>query len=105
LKYSDEQINDIVKRIIQVSNPLKIILFGSTVRGDSNEGKDLDFLVIKDRFENERKEVNNIYAGLMDVNIPIDIIVASSEQIDRYGDSVGMIYREALREGKVMYES
>ncbi|MCD4783663.1 MAG: nucleotidyltransferase domain-containing protein [Candidatus Eremiobacteraeota bacterium] len=94
-----------MKRIVQASAPLKVILFGSTARGGYREGSDLDFLVIKDEFENERKEANKISARLMDIKIPIDIIVASSEQIIKYGDTVGMIYRRALRDGKVMYES
>jgi hypothetical protein len=36
--------------------------------------------------------------------VPIDVIVATPEQIERYRDSIGLIYGPALREGKVLYE-
>ena len=36
--------------------------------------------------------------------VPVDLIVATPEQIDRYGDIVGYIYHTAIAEGKIVYE-
>ena len=41
-------LNDIVKRIVDVADPEKIILFGSAARGDSGRNSDVDLLIIKD---------------------------------------------------------
>jgi hypothetical protein len=36
-------------------------------------------------------------------NIPVDVVVATPADLDMYKDSSGLIYREALREGKKLY--
>jgi hypothetical protein len=36
--------------------------------------------------------------------VPVDIVVATPEQLERLGDVPGMVYRTALKEGKVVYE-
>jgi hypothetical protein len=33
----------------------------------------------------------------------VDVIIATPEDIERYGDSIGLVYRPALQEGKVIY--
>ena len=41
---TNEQINEIVRKIAEAIQPDKIILFGSYARGDYNEDSDLDFI-------------------------------------------------------------
>jgi predicted nucleotidyltransferase len=43
----DQEIQNIVERLIRVYKPEKIILFGSLVRGKMKEGTDIDFFIIK----------------------------------------------------------
>jgi predicted nucleotidyltransferase len=38
---------DIVKRVVEVANPEKIVLFGSAARGEMGPNSDYDLLVIK----------------------------------------------------------
>ena len=45
----DQQIlDDIIRRIVEVAQPEKIILFGSAARGEMNRHSDVDLLVVKD---------------------------------------------------------
>ena len=53
---TEEQIQEIIGRLVKVGSPQKILLFGSYGRGDAKETSDLDFLVIKGEVENRRKE-------------------------------------------------
>jgi len=34
---------------------------------------------------------------------PVDLIVATPEDLERHKDTIGLIYRSALKEGKVIY--
>ena len=77
-------------------------LFGSFARGEATETSDLDFLVIKS-CKNRRKTARKIRRKLIGIGIPKDIIVATPEDIERYKDTIGLIYRPALKEGKVLY--
>ena len=45
----DQQtLDDIIRRIVEVAQPEKIILFGSAARGDMNRHSDVDLLIIKE---------------------------------------------------------
>ena len=64
---------------------------------------DLGLLVIKSRVH-RRHLAQRIYRNLIGVGQAVDIVVATPEDLDRYGDSIGLVYRPALREGKILYE-
>jgi uncharacterized protein len=99
---SDEILQEIVRRIVAAVQPEKIILFGSAAREEMGPDSDLDFLVIKS-CKNRRETARKIRRRLVGIGIPKDIIVATPEDIERYKDTIGLIYRPALKEGKVLY--
>jgi predicted nucleotidyltransferase len=99
---SEEIIQEIVRRIVEVAKPEKIILFGSAARKEMGPDSDLDFLVIKS-CKNRRKTARKIRRRLIGIGIPKDIIVATPQDMERYKDTIGLIYRPALKEGKVLY--
>lgn len=100
-----EKVEAAIRKIIEVSRPLKLILFGSYVRGEMNVNSDLDVLVItRDYIASPRKESVRIRRALRGISMPMDIIVVPEEEWVQLKENHGMIYREALREGKVVYE-
>ena len=48
---NDALVAEIIKRIVAVSDPQQIILFGSQACGDARHDSDLDILVVKDEVE------------------------------------------------------
>ena len=42
-----DTIKEIVRRIVEVAKPDRIILFGSRASGDASSGSDVDLLVVK----------------------------------------------------------
>jgi len=99
-----EYLPEITRRILNVSQPEKIILFGSFARGDFNPDSDLDLLVILEGVEAPRAESTRLRRALRGILIPVDIIVATPQQIERHRNTIGYIYRTALSEGRVIYE-
>ena len=95
---------EITRRILSVSDPEKIILFGSYARGDNNPDSDLDVLVVMKYVESPRAESIRLRRALRGLLIPVDVIVVTTEQVDRYRNTVGLIYQTALTEGKLVYE-
>jgi predicted nucleotidyltransferase len=95
---------EITRRILAVSKPQKIVLFGSFARGDYDPDSDLDLLVILDEVESPRAESNRLRRALRGLLTPIDVVVASTQQVERHRETIGLIYRPALEEGKVIYE-
>jgi predicted nucleotidyltransferase len=100
-----EKVERAVQRIIEVAQPLRIILFGSYVRGSVNVNSDLDILVITgDDVQNPREESVRIRRALRGISMPMDILVVTQTQWEQLKDRPGMIYREALYTGEMVYE-
>ena len=100
----DEILPEILRRIRATTTPERIILFGSHARGEAGPDSDLDLLVVVRGVTHPRQESIRIRRALRGLLVPIDVIVATPEQVEQYGDSIGLIYGTALREGMVPYE-
>ena len=105
LSVSDKLINEMKDVIVQEVNPEKIILFGSWAIGKANEHSDVDLLVIEREpfgpHRNRRREAARIWRCLSSFRVPKDILVYSSQELDRAPRAVSA----AIKEGKVLYES
>ena len=101
---SQETLDDIVRRIVEVAEPERIILFGSMARGDANRHSDVDLLVVKDGSD-LRRLAARIYRRLYGVGAAVDIVMVTPRDVERYRDSHALVIKPALREGTVMYES
>lgn len=101
-----EKVQIAIKKIIEVSNPRKLILFGSYIRGNRNLNSDLDILVVTgDDIENPRKESVRIRRALKGIIMSMDILVVPESKLQELVNVPGLIYREAIKNGEVVYES
>lgn len=98
----EQRLAEIVRRVVQVAEPEKIILFGSAARGETGPDSDIDLLVIKANIH-RRQLAQKIYRNLIGVGRAVDVIVVTPEDVARYRDSPALIIAPALREGKVLY--
>ncbi len=97
-----EVLDEIVRRIVEVAQPEKIIMFGSAVRGEMGPHSDVDLLVVKSGVHRRRLS-QDIYMNLFGVGQAVDVVVVTPEDIERYKDSFALVIEPALREGKVIY--
>jgi HEPN domain-containing protein/predicted nucleotidyltransferase len=98
-------IAEMARRIVERVDPLQVILFGSRARGDSRRGSDVDLLVIVPDDQDRDKVWRKVNNALRGVGVANDVLVAMPGVISRYGDLVGMVYRPALRQGRVLYDA
>jgi predicted nucleotidyltransferase len=104
-KVDEELINEIVRRILKVINPLKIILFGSWAYGRPNKDSDLDILVIVEDDITSRHEIaSEIYGVLLGFLISKDIVVATLSDIEDWKNVPQAFITTIVRKGKVIYE-
>src|SRR4030042_600146 len=98
---SESAIRQAVDRIAKRFHPDKIILFGSRARGQGGLNSDADLLVVMPVEGSKRQQAVQIDLALEGIPIPIDLIVVTPEEVEKYSDVMGTIIREAVREGKV----
>ena len=100
----DPQILDeIIRRVVEVAKPEKIILFGSAVRGEMNRHSDVDLLIIK-KGADVLELMGEIYMNLDGAGAAVDAVVVTPDDVERYKDSHAVIIKPALQEGRVVYE-
>ena len=102
-KPDDAIVQEIVRRVVEVADPDRIILFGSGARGDMGPYSDLDFLVIKSGEYSRHRLVGEMYFAIREIRTPVDFILATPETVERYGDTKFLIYYPALTEGVEIY--
>jgi len=104
----DEKLIDrIVRRILSVVRPDRVILFGSAVTGQMTRDSDIDLLVLEDSPDNTRNESVKINDALCDMNMgyPFDVIVMATERFEESKGVIGGIAFPANKYGKVIYET
>jgi predicted nucleotidyltransferase len=98
-------LDEVIRRVSKIAHPRRIVLFGSAIRDQMGPDSDLDLLVIVRGPVHRRALAQEIYRNLHGFPLPVDVVVATEQDIEQYGDSVGTILRPALREGEVIYEA
>jgi predicted nucleotidyltransferase len=98
------KIDELVRRIVERFRPEKIILFGSYARGTAGEDSDADILVVMPVKGSKRKKATEIDIALVGLDLSVDVIVVTPEELDRNKNIIGTIIYPALKEGKVLYE-
>lgn len=96
---------DVTRRIVETANPQRIVLFGSAVKGKMDQDSDLDLLVIIRGPVHRRQLAQKIYRNLHGVSLPVDIIVATEDDIADSSMKSGSILRPAMAEGQVIYDA
>ncbi|WP_425152828.1 nucleotidyltransferase domain-containing protein [Candidatus Palauibacter sp.] len=86
----DATLDDIVRRIIAASQPEKVILFGSAVRGEMGPHSDVNLLVVK-QCDNNWDVMGDIYEELYGVAAAVDIIVVTPDDVERYKDTHALV--------------
>ncbi len=100
---SQHDLDEIVRRIVEVAQPERIILFGSAARGEMGPNSDVDLLVIKSGEYDKYALTGAIYKRLHGVGEAVDVIVVTPEEVERYRESPALVIAPALREGRVVY--
>ncbi|MCX7038288.1 MAG: nucleotidyltransferase domain-containing protein [Spirochaetes bacterium] len=93
----------LISRIVEITHPLRIVMFGSAARRDIGPDSDVDLLVIMPEGTQRRATAQKLYKEISGVGIPFDVLVATPSDILKHKDNIGLIYRSALREGREVY--
>ncbi|MGH8007262.1 MAG: nucleotidyltransferase domain-containing protein [Candidatus Binatia bacterium] len=96
-------LDEIIRRIVTVAEPERILLFGSAARGTMGPNSDVDLLVIKRGQFHRGRLTEAIYTNLIGVGQAVDVIVVTPEDVERYRYSHALVIAPALREGQVVY--
>ncbi|MDE1820304.1 MAG: nucleotidyltransferase domain-containing protein [Euryarchaeota archaeon] len=100
-----ELLADIIRRVVRVAHPVRIVLFGSSARGQRRPDSDVDLLVVVRPRVHRGHLAERIYQSFIGLEVPVDVIVATEDDIERHRSNPGLIYQTILEEGTAVYGS
>jgi predicted nucleotidyltransferase len=96
-----EALRELLPRLIDADTE-KVVLFGSTARGDVGSASDLDLLVVRRDPRPSSERLDDLYRRLQPT-IALDLLVYTPEELDAAQQNSSFL-RTALREGEVLYD-
>lgn len=102
---SEQVLEKTVRLLIRAAKPSKIILFGSYARGEAGDESDFDLLLILREVQDKRAAMVKFRDVVRPLRVPVDILVASENDVNEWGHLPGTVFYEALQDGRVVYEA
>jgi uncharacterized protein len=95
---------DITDRLVKEFNPENIFLFGSHAWGTPNADSDLDLLVILSSSDiSSTKRSTLAYRCLRDIPYPLDILVKTREEVEKFAQVPQSLEHQILLKGRCLY--
>jgi uncharacterized protein len=101
----DATIQEIVRRILAVARPDRIILFGSAATGTMTPDSDVDLLVLKRSAEQPYEEMAALEDALRGMGYPFGVVVLPLDRFEETKEVIGSLAYPAHRYGRVLYEA
>ena len=96
--------DSVVSTIVQNCDSEMIVLFGSAATGRTHQDSDLDLLVVMDSTLPRHRRAAPIRLLFSPYPCPMDILVYTPDEIEKWRKTTNHIVTEALESGKVLYE-
>lgn len=101
----DSLVQEIVRRILDVTKPERIILFGSAATGKMTGDSDIDLLVVSPAPSNTIEERVRLRRSLRGLGFPFDVFIIATERFEESKTVFGGIAYPAHKYGRVIYEA
>lgn len=103
MSVDEKLIDEIVRRILTVAAPDRVMLFGSAVTGKMTADSDIDLLVLEKAPQDPRRESVTVRSALRGLGRAFDVIVMRTEHFEESKDVIGGLAYPAHRQGRVIY--
>ena len=101
---TDATLAEMIRRILAVGTPQKIVLFGSRARGDARTDSDYDLLLVEHSKLPRHKRAAHYRRALTGLAGAKDILVWTPEEVAQWRDVPNAFVTEAMQTGVVLYE-
>ncbi len=101
---TEEQLQEVVQRIVQTFDPQRIVLFGSHAYGEPRSDSDVDLLVVLESDERPAARATRVSRVLRPRPFPMDILVRTPDELRHRLEIGDHFIREVMDHGRVLYE-
>lgn len=101
----EKEVQSVVRQLIRLYQPEKIILFGSLTGGNIKEGTDIDLFIIKKDIPDLGVDRIRQLDALIEYRLATDFIVYKPEEVRQRLELGDPFVRSILEEGEVLYDA
>ncbi|MBI1879342.1 MAG: nucleotidyltransferase domain-containing protein [Chloroflexi bacterium] len=101
---TQDQLEEVTKRIVEELNPQRIIVFGSHAYGQPTPDSDVDLLIVMESDERPATRAMRVSKLLRPRLFPMDILVRTPEEIQQRLEMGDYFIQEIMERGQVLYE-
>ncbi len=101
---TDQLLIEVVRRILTIGSPLKILLFGSHAKGTARSDSDLDLLIIEESDLPRYQRSGRYRRALCGVFPAKDVVVWTPQEVEEWKTVPNAFISTVLAEGKLLYE-
>jgi predicted nucleotidyltransferase len=105
-RLNQEQLDEIVRRLVHALAPRRIYLFGSHAYGEPHENSDVDLmLIVRGRVPPVSVCYRKGHASLRGLFVPVELHFASAAGFERRRQAKGSLEHEISEQGQLIYAS
>lgn len=97
-------LQEIVRKIVEASDPRRILLFGSRARGEGRPDSDVDLFIEMASSDSPRERKRKIRALFPDRRWGLDLVVYTPAEVAERRSMRGLLLSMIEHEGKILYE-
>lgn len=99
-----QKLREFVEKIVRLSKPEKILLFGSWAWGKPTEDSDIDILVIKQSDQSRRDRERELRSQLYPAGVAFDLLVYTPEELkEKIEQDRNLFLEDIINNGTVIY--
>ena len=100
----EDKLQQVTRRIVEVFDPQRIIVFGSYAYGQPTSDSDVDLLIVMESNERPATRATQVSKLLRPRPFPMDIMVRTPEEIQQRLEMGDYFIQEIIERGKLLYE-
>ena len=93
----------LIRPLVERFDPYQVILFGSRARGDNHEDSDFDLIIVAESLAEEKQIREEVHETASLNRISVDLLVTTPARLREQAGIPGTVYRNAIREGRVLH--
>ncbi len=101
----EQEIQNIVRQLINLYKPQKVILFGSLAGGKISQGTDIDLFIIKNEVPELGVDRIRQLDTIIKYNLATDFIIYKPIEVDQRLKLGDPFVTNILKEGKILYDA
>lgn len=96
-------LREVVRQVVSIAKPLRVILFGSRARGDARSDSDWDLMVVVPEGTHRLHTSLKLYGSVRKKGLACDFLVSTPDDFKRYSYHPSLVYKYILEEGIDLY--